>query len=187
MAFLVPVALGGAMTAGTASTIGLVASVAGAGIGALGAIQSARAQSASAKYNAQVQQNNAQIAKQNATWAAQAGEAQAGASQMKTRAVVGGIIANQAASGVDLTRGSSLDVRSSARELGELDAINIRSNAAREAYGYETNASSFTAQSQLDKFQSGAAMSSGYVNAGGTILGGVGSAGLGYARYMEGN
>lgn len=189
MAFLLPLAAAAAPAAAGAgmwATIGTIASVAGAGIGALGAIQSSRAQAASAKYNAAVAANNAVIAKQNATWAAQAGEAQAGMSQMKTRAAVGSITANQAASGVDLTTGSSLDVRSSARELGELDAISIRSNAAREAYGFETNASSFTAQSQLDRFEARSASTSGYINAGSTILGGVGTGALGYSRYLQG-
>lgn len=174
-----------ASAGGTLSAIGSIASIASTGIGAFGAIKSGQASAASARYNAAVTADNAQIQKNNASLAAQAGEAQAGMSEMKTRATVGAIAANQAAAGIDVGSGSALDVRSSARELGELDAINIRSNAARTAYGYQVQSSSDTSQSQLDRFQAGQDSTAGFVNAGSTILGGVGNTSLNYAKYLQ--
>lgn len=188
MAFLLPLAVAGAGAAAAGSTfatIGTIASIAGAGLGAFGAIQSAHASSAAASYNAEVAANNAQIAKQNATWASQAGEQQAGMSAAKTRATVGAMEANQAASGVDIGSGSALDVRSSAKELGQLDAINIRANAARQAYGYDVQSSSFNSQSQLDRYEASQDTTAGYINAGSSILGGVGSASSNYANYLS--
>lgn len=174
MAFVVPLAI--AAAAGSAV------------IGGIGAFQSAHAASESAKYNSEMAANNATIAKQNATWASQAGEAQAGTAGLKTRAQAGSIIANEAASGVDVGNGSAAKVQSSATQLGELDAINIRGNAARTAYGYDVQSSSDTAQGQLDRFQSGQDMTAGYLGAASSILGAAGNAGLeANSPYLSGN
>jgi hypothetical protein len=162
----------------------LAVSAIGAGVGAVGAISSANAASASANYNAQVAQQNQQIATQNATLAGQAGEAQAAQQQQKTRAEVGAIKTSQAAGNIDVNSGSALDVQSSAASLGELNAITIRGNAAKEAYGYETQSTSFENQAQLDAAQSSSDMTAGEIGAGSTILGGLGSAGSSYAKYM---
>lgn len=148
-----------------------VLSAASAAMSALGSIQQGKAAKASANYNAQVQQNNAQIALNNATLAGREGAANAEKEQMKTRQNVGAIKAAQAASGIDINKGSAVDVQSGASEAGLLNAITVRSNAARQAYGYQTQAASATAQSELDKVQGKNAVKAGYVNAAGTFLG----------------
>lgn len=134
-------------------------------MGALGSIQQGQAAAASDKYNSQVAANNAQIATNNATLAGQAGAANAEQAQMKTRAQVGSIKAAQAANGINVNKGSAVDVQSSASELGELNAITIRSNAVKQAYGYQTQAASDMAQSQLDKSQAKYDASAGYTKA----------------------
>lgn len=156
---------------------------------ALGSIAQSRAQSESSNYNAKIAANNAQIATQNATAAGQAGEAQAGAAALKTRAEVGSIKASQAANGIDVNSGSDVDVRSSASELGELNAITIRSNAAKTAYGFQTQAASDTAQSSLDRQQAQYATEAGDVKAGTTLLAGAavgGQSGL-WGNFLNGN
>lgn len=158
------------------ATVAEVASVAGAGIAAVGAIQQGNAASQAAAYNAQVAANNAKIATQNAALIGAEGENNVAQAQSATRAKVGGIIASQAASGVDVNSGSAVDVRSSAAELGELNAINIRANAAREAYGQQTQSASFTGQSALDRAQSANDTTAGDLKAGGTLLSGFGNA-----------
>ena len=77
-----------------------------------------------------------------------------------------------------------MDVRSSASELGELNALSVRSNAARTSYGYQVQAASDTAQGQLDTYQAGADASGADIAAGGTVLGGVGSAASNYAKFQ---
>lgn len=164
----------GATTLGVASAaIGANAGLFGAigtGLSALGSIQQGRAQSASANYNAQVQANNAQLEEQKATLAGQEGAANTAIEQQKTRAQVGAIKTAQAANGVNINTGSAVDVRSSAAELGELNALTVRSNAVKEAYGYKTQAASDTAQSQLDKQQAKYDSTAGYITAGSTLL-----------------
>lgn len=138
---------------------------------ALGSIAQGQQEKKAADYNARVQENNAKIAEQNARFAGEEGAANAATEAMKTRAAIGGIKAAQAANGVDINSGSPVDVRSSAAELGELNAITIRNNAARHAYGYQTEASSDRAQAQLDRQQGKYAAEAGFFKAGTTVLG----------------
>lgn len=164
---------GAALSLGTSlSSIPLagLATVGSMGLSALGSIAQGKAASASAKFNSQIEANNAEIAKQNAAFASQEGAANTAAEQQKTRATVGAIKAAQAANGVDVNTGSAVDVRSSASALGELNAINIRSNAARQAYGYQTQSTSAQSQSALDKQQAKYDTESGDIDAGKTFL-----------------
>lgn len=174
-------------SAATLAEIGTVTSIAGAGIGALGAIQQGKAAKASANYNAEVATNNANIAKQNASFAAQEGTANTEAASMQSRAKLGAIVANQGASGVDVNSGSSVDVRSSAADLGELNALTVRSNAARQVYGYQTEGENYQAQAGLDTAQAANAMPAAVVGAGSSLLGGVGSASSAYAGFLKNN
>lgn len=166
------------------SVAAAVVAVVGAAVSAYGQYESGQAQKASANYNSEVAANNASIAEQTANRAAQAGEAQAEATSQKTRATVGAITANQAAGNIDVNSGSALDVQSSAKELGELDALTVRSNAAKTAYGYQTQSTSDTGQSQLDAFQAANAGTAGEIGAGASILGGVSSAAGNYGKFL---
>lgn len=177
--------MSGSISATTLAYVGAASAVAGAATTAVGQFQAADAASSSAKYNAQIAANNATIATQNASYAARAGTAQAEQAQLQSRAKVGSIVANQAASGINVNSGSALDVQSSADKLGELNAITVKSNAARQAYGYQTQSTSFSSQSQLDQHQSGADITAGDIGATGTVLGGIGSAGSNYAKFVN--
>ena len=165
--------------------LGLGGSLLGAGIGAMGAYESGQATSAAAAYQAQVALNNAAIARKNAELAMQSGEEKVGIQGLKTRAAVGAEKAGQAASGVDVNKGSFVSARAGTAELGALDALTIRSNAAKQAYGQEVAATSETAQAGLETFESQQAKDAGLVSALGTAIGGVGSAGLNYAKMSN--
>lgn len=170
MAFAAPLMI--AMTLGSAA------------MSAYGAYEQGQATSAADKYNAQLASKNALVAKQNATIAGQSGEAKAAASELHTRAATGAIKANEAASGVDVNSGSAVDVQSSAGALGELDALTVRSNATREAFGYETQGENLDAQSALDRSEAANASTSGTLNAASTILGAAGQAGSQFANWQ---
>ncbi len=158
--------------------------VAGGVVGAMGAIQSSQAAASAAKYNAAVAEQNAAIQKRNASMAIQAGEQRVAMEGLKTKAKVGGIMATQGAQGVDVMSGSALDVRSSAADLGELDALTVRSNAVKEAYGYEVNAMNDKAQAALDRKQASASLASGWYGAAGSLLGAASSAGSQFAKWQ---
>lgn len=177
-----------AVTAGGASTfagLSTAATLASGAISAVGSIEKGQASSAAAKYNAGIAQNNATIAQQNATFAGQEGEQNAAIAEGKTRAQVGAITAAQAANGVEVNSGSALDVRSSAAELGELNAINIRANAARQAYGFQTEATSDQAQAQLNKSQAQSDSTAGYIGAGSTLLSAAGNKNKNYSDFLS--
>jgi hypothetical protein len=164
---------------GTASVLPSLATAATVGsslISGVGALEQSRASAASAGYNAKVAAQNAKLATQNAAFAGSQGEQEAGTSEAATRAKVGATLANEGASGVDVNTGSSVNVRESEAKLGMLDALTIRSNAAKAAYGYQTQNASEVAQANLLRSQQQSAQTGGYFSAGSDILGGVGSA-----------
>lgn len=179
--------MSGVTTGVTLAGVAETASIAGAAIGAIGAIQQGKAASASANYNSEVAANNAKIATQNANLAIQEGNAAVEQQQVKTRAEVGAIKANQAAGGIDVNTGSAVDVRSSAAQTGELSAINIRANAARTAYGYQTGAASDTGQAALDKSEASSAGIAGDIGGAATALSGAGNAALNYNKFVGSN
>jgi hypothetical protein len=105
-----------------------------------GTAASASAASSQADYQAQVAMNNAQIARQNQGNALQAGAAAEQQQLFKTAGLVGAARAAGGSSGLDVNSGSQVNVRASDAALGNLGALTIRSNAARAAYGYTTDA-----------------------------------------------
>lgn len=153
--------------------------------GAAGSIIQGNAASSAAKYNSEVAKANAAAARQAAAQAGAAGDERAFETGLRTRQRVGAIETNQAASGIDVNKGSAVSVRASQEALGQLDALTIRSNAAKEAYGYNTQASSFESESNLDKLQAEEAQSAGQLGAATTLLGSAGSIGSDYMRYRQ--
>ena len=148
--------------------IAAVAGIAGAGVGAYGvyeqgqaARQASIATSNAANYSAQVAANNAAIAETNAKHAEAAGAAQAQAVSLKGRETAGKIRVAQAASGIDPNTGSAVDVQESQGEKNQLDTETVMSNAELQAYGYRTQGTGYTAESQLDTAKSGQALIAG--------------------------
>ena len=184
MSFLVPLVGAAVSAVGGASTIGTVASLGAAGIGALGSIEQSKASAASAGYNAQVAQQNAQIATQNASFAGSQGQQEVAASGAQTKARIAATLANQGASGVDVNTGSDVNVRESEAKLGMLNALTIRSNAAKSAYGYQTQSVSDTGQAALLKSQQGSDILGGYLSGASNVLGGIGSAAK-FSTYLS--
>jgi hypothetical protein len=139
---------------------------------------SAYSQYQSAQYNAQVARNNQTIAQQNSSIALQQGQTQEENQRLKTGGMVAGIEAQQAASGVNANTGSSVDVRSSAAETGELDALTIRYNSNLQARNFTQAANSYGAQASLDEAQ-------GEWGVAGSILGGASSVSGKWLQYQQ--
>ena len=177
-------AIGATSLASTLYPLSLAGSALGGLTSAVGAIQSGAAQSAAAGYQAQVAANNEKIAQQNAAQATATGAVQVEQQGIKTKAEVGAIKAAQAASNIDVNTGSALDVRSSAAALGELDALTIRSNAEKQAYGYETQATSFAGQQSLAESEASEAEIGAGIGAFGSVLGGATGVGNTYLKWQ---
>ncbi|HKA75346.1 MAG TPA: hypothetical protein VKE26_26320 [Xanthobacteraceae bacterium] len=106
--------------------------------------------------------------------------------------LIGAQRAGYAAGNIDVGYGSAVDVQADAAFLGELDALTIRTNAAREAWGYQVEAVDLRRRAVLARRegvlleQAGRAEAHGYrvggaLSAAGTIAGGTAS--LLQARY----
>jgi hypothetical protein len=132
----------------------------------------------SSKYNAAVAQNNEIYAKQNANAALEQGQVQEEDKRLQTGEMISGINAEQAARGVVTSSGSALDVRSSAAETGELDALTIRYNANMTARNDIQNAQNYGAMASLDEAQAG-------WGAAGSILGGASSVSNKWLQYNQ--
>lgn len=125
-------------------TLGIMAGVAvvGAGIQTYSAIRQGEAQSAIAEMNAK-------FANQQATNEILVGEAQAEAFKAKAGQFQGTQKAEYAASGVDVTSGSALDVLADTRLMSDQDAQKIKDNASRRAYADEVSATGSSYQAQV--------------------------------------
>lgn len=165
--------------------MGVVAGLAGAGVSAAGSYMTGQANSEAAAYQAQVARNNAVIARQNATTDIQAGEAAAVNEGLKTRARLGQEKAAQGASGIDVNTGSAADVRAGTDEIGMLQAMTIRSNAAKTAYSDQVQASSQEAQAQLDTMESEKDQDGAVLGSLGTLLSGASSVGASWRQYQK--
>lgn len=143
--------------------------VVGAGVQAMGSIQEGN-------YRAQVAENNAKIAGYNAQLATESGEIEASNQGLKTRAQIGEQKAAQGASGVDVNSGSAVDVRVASDILGMTDALTIKSNAAKQAYGFLTQQTSLLAEAQQDR-------TAGKIGAFSSLISGAASVTGEWARY----
>lgn len=158
-----------AITAMSASTL-----FQGAGLvfSAFGAFQNAQAQQDAAAYNAAVARNNQIIADGQADDAIRRGELDEMRHRIRVAQTQGQQRSALAAQNLDLTDGSALDTVLDTAEFGELDALIIRNNAEREAYGYRVQGMNAGAQAAL--YQSQANNTSPFLAAAGTALTGAG-------------
>lgn len=141
----------------------------------MAAQQQAEAQSASMKYQAQVAENNAKVADIQVQLTNEAGQGEEQAKRLNTAALIGHSRAVAAASGTDPNTGSNVDIIESEAQTGEIDALQIRSNTARRAFGYQVQGMSDRAQSQLDMAGAGFAESQGQFAMFNSILSGASS------------
>lgn len=151
---------------------------------AFGSFMQGDAAAHAANYNAQMAVQNAQQQKENAAIASQAGAQQTGMASLKTRATVGSEIANQAVSGVDTKSGSSVQVQQSSHEIGMLDALQVRSNATKAAFGYEVAGVNDQAQGALDKYEAKNDELGAIVGGATTLIGGAEDATAKYGKFL---
>lgn len=112
------------------STLGIILSGIGTGFSAMGQIRAGNAQAQLAEQNAAVQELKAQDA-------AARGKEDESRFRSSVRRLIGSQRAGFAAQGVKVDVGSPVDVQADTTYLGELDALTIRLNAARESWGYK--------------------------------------------------
>lgn len=115
-----------------------------AGVSMVGAMNQANAQKATLGYEAAVADNNAKVAEYQAQQALNIGAQQEQNSRLKTAQVFGAQRASLAANGIDLGQGSATDILTTTVHTGEVDALTIRDNAARQAWANRVQAQNDT-------------------------------------------
>lgn len=165
---------------GFAALIPIATTALSAVMNAGGQEASAAGQAAQARYQAQIAVENQKIAKQNAGWIGAEGSQQVENEELKGRQQAGAITAAQGANNVDINSGSAAQVRKSADLLTQDDALTIRSNATRAAYGQELEAASDSAQSKLLGAEAANDTAAGGISAAGSLLSGASSV---YSKY----
>jgi hypothetical protein len=163
------------MDPGTMAAVGMGSTIAGGAVKAIGDLFGGAAQGKMFEYQAGVAQARARIDEQNARWAERAGEENALYSGMRTRFAVGGIRAGQGASNIDVNRGSSVAVRAGQTEVGQMNEAQIRTNAARKAFGFRVEEATDAAQAGMYSSASATARTASYYDAGASILGAAGT------------
>ncbi len=144
---------------------GLVAGVASAGVGIMGAV-GARQQ---AQYQAASMQANAQAQMYNAAWARQSANNDTRLAEIQNKRTLGSQIAAYGASGVDLS-GSPLDLLSETVSESKIQEENIRRSGEAQARGNEFQAASYRMQAQGAKQAGNTAFVGGLLGAGSSLL-----------------
>lgn len=134
----------------TMTVLALTLAAVGTATSAYGQIRAGRAakkageaQRDAAESQAELAEYNAAVAELQAQDAIDRGAEDEQRFRSQVRLLIGEQRAGQAASNVDVGFGSTVDVQADAAFLGELDALQLRNNAAREAWGYTVTAEDY--------------------------------------------
>ncbi len=109
----------------------------------------ASAASQQGDFEATALRQNADLADQQAADAISRGQVEEGRIKLDTTQRFGSTMAALASQGVDVGSGSALDVQASEAGLGALDQLTVRNNAAREAWGYNVQATDYRNQATM--------------------------------------
>jgi len=134
------VAGSGGATAGGLGNMGLFMQIAGLATSAFGAYSQGKADKAATEQQAAVTRNNEMLAQWQAADALRRGKEAEQTHRFKVASMKGSQRASFAARGLDIGEGSAFNILADTDYMGERDAITIRNNASREAWGHTVSA-----------------------------------------------
>jgi hypothetical protein len=132
------------------------------------------AQRRAAESQAELLDFNAQVADLQAVDATARGLQEESRFRQGVRVMIGSQRAGIAAGGIDVGYGSAVDVQADAAMLGELDALTIRQNAAREAWGYKVEAADTRQRAKIARTEGVMLEAAGRANQTAARIGAVG-------------
>lgn len=130
------------------------------------ALMSAQQNKQAGEASAAANMQNAAISRAQAADSLKRGEFESDQQRIKTAGAVGTQRAGFAGNGVDVNSGSAALVQDDTAALGELDALTIRNNAAREAWGYNIQADQYQQAAGNAKKSANNAIMGGLVSTG---------------------
>lgn len=123
------------------------------GVQSVSAVGQGYAQSQALKargdYESRMMELNARRAELSAADAIRRGEKDATEVKKQAKKLVGSQRAAMAAQGIVLDDGSALDIQEDTAAMGAEDAMTVRNNAWREAWGFRTQASDYRGQAKF--------------------------------------
>jgi len=114
-------------------------------------ISSVAATKDQARFQANVANANASMEDMKAEDAIRRGDKEAAALRIQTKKLAGAQRAAYAGQGVDINTGSAGEVQAESQTMGALDAITIKNNAWREAWGYRVQAENYRSDARFAK------------------------------------
>lgn len=186
--------MSGGISATTLAAISLGVGAVGTGLSFVGQMsqqqaqqQAASAAQAQAVYQSQVARQNQELAQRQAADATQRGQVAEENRRRLTQQQIGQQTAALAGQGTDL-EGSPTDILGDTAATGELDARTIRSNAAREAYGYTVQAQGFGSSAALETTRAmNSVYTPNYLGAGASLLSGASTLGDKWRKFQTNN
>jgi hypothetical protein len=139
------------------------------GMALVGGMMGAQSATQQGEFQSSMLNQDAGFKRRTAQEVLNAGDTSADWQRVRTGQAIGTQRSAQAANGIDVNSGSAAQLQDDTAMLGELDALTIQNNAAREAYGYQV-------QANQDIKNARQAVSNGRTAATGSILGGFGNA-----------
>lgn len=146
----------------------------GLAMSAYSSYQQAQSQKESLNYQSAVARNNAQLSEWQAQDSIRRGQEEEQRQRMMTAQLKGKQRVGFAASGIDISEGSAAQIQADTDWMGEQDALTIRDNANREAWGLRNQSQQYKADSVANKAI--ASSINPLMAAGGGLLTGLGSA-----------
>lgn len=120
-------------------------------LGAAAGVQQAQAYKAEGKVQEAQAKENAKAANVQAQNSVLTGQIEEDRRRQQTRAMLARQRTAIAANNVDMSSGSAADILGDTAAIGEQDALMIRANAAREAWGYKVDANNSLNQGRMAK------------------------------------
>jgi hypothetical protein len=171
--------MSGAISATTLAAASLGLTAVGTGLSVYGMINQQQAAGAQANYQRAMALRQQQINDWQAKDAMQRGEVAEQQQRAKTAQMLGSQTAKLAAQGTDLS-GSPTDILGDTARAGEFDALTIRNNAVREAWGYQVGAGNAGAAAGMyGSFQPS------YLGAGASLLSGASTLADKWSRFQD--
>lgn len=146
--------------------------------------QAAQAQ-AQAVYQSQIARQNQTLAQRQADDARQRGHVAEMNRRNLAKQQIGTQLAGLAAQGTDL-EGSPIDILGDTAAAAEQDALTLRANAGREAYGYEVQAMGFGNEALLQNMKAAnSTYTPNYLGAGASLLSGAGTLADKWKKFQD--
>ena len=169
-----------------AATVAMMASGIGTGLGVVSSIQTAKTQSAQAKYQADVARQNQELAEQQAGAERRQGYENMLTQRQETAKLIGRQRAAAGASGAAVDVGSNFDLQADTAFQGEIDAINAYNKGLDAAYNSQIQAWNYGQQADAYDAAAERTKNAGYLHAASTAIGGIATMGSTWAKFDAG-